>query len=357
MVIIYWYPEGGEEQYRQCESRMNIIYQSPGGSGGDGPTITIDGTDYTGDGNTINYKACEDGSITFTIAESVSFTITPTDDGVKIGGNTSGNLSNGTHNITYDAVTEGQEKETTIKFTNDNDETTTIKLKRKCSSQCTDPCGDLDFEGLTNKTINASADGGTYKFKYKCCKELVPKKGNPDYTWFSVTAGEYDAASEKAEVTVTVTANGTNNPRTSTIQFTQEGTSQPCTGKFVTVSQPAGGGQQDEWTFTVEAKNITANETVYVNGVEILTAGVTLSYTQSQKIQLVPGASTTFNNASFTGTASIGDEITGVALLLSCSNSGGDAPQTILCNLTGTSRTIQDGAHYRIEYNGGLGCS
>ncbi|MBO6252990.1 MAG: hypothetical protein J6O49_04970 [Bacteroidaceae bacterium] len=114
---------------------------------------------------------------------------------------------------------------------------------------------------------------------------------------------------------------------------------------------------QSQWTFTVEAKNTTSNETVYVNGVEIHTAGTTLSYTQSGRVQLVPGASTSFNNVRFTGSAGVGDSITAVALLLSCSNSGGEAPRTILCDLTGTSRTIQDGAHYRIEYNGGLGCS
>ena len=113
---------------------------------------------------------------------------------------------------------------------------------------------------------------------------------------------------------------------------------------------------QSQWTFTVEAKNTTSNETVYVNGVEIHTAGTTLSYTQSGRIRLVPGASTTFNNVRFTGSAGVGDSITSVALLMSCSSSSGDTPRTILCNLTGTSRTIQDGAHYRIEYNGGLGC-
>ena len=325
-----------------------------GGSGGDGPTITIDGHDYTGDDNTIEYSACEGGSITFSISESVSFTITPTDDGVKIDGNTSGNLSNGNHTITYEGVSDGQTKETTIKFENDDDETTTIKLKRKCDSQCTNPCSDLTFVSPSDGKISADVGGGTYELKYKCCQQLYPAKGVGD--WYTMNPVTYDSSTKTGKITFSVAGN-TQGERSSNIILwpNSEHTGTPCAQKIITLKQA--GGQQSEWTFTVEAKNITANETVYVNGVEILTAGVTLSYTQSQKIQLVPGASTTFNNVRFTGTASVGDEITDVALLLSCTNSSGETPRSIQCRLVGTSTTIQDGAHYRIEYDGGLGCS
>lgn len=202
-----------------------------GGSGGDGPTITIDGHDYTGDDNTIEYSACEGGSITFSVSESVSFTITPTDDGVKIDGNTSGNLSDGNHTITYEGVSDGQTKETTIKFENDDDETTTIKLKRKCDSQCTNPCENLNInlpvssEGI--RTITATSVAGNASFTYKCCQDLYVRKGSSTANWITVSKS-YDSSTSVGTVSITYDANKTTSTRDCAILFSIEENGQPC---------------------------------------------------------------------------------------------------------------------------------
>jgi hypothetical protein len=69
---------------------------------------------------------------------------------------------------------------------------------------------------------------------------------------------------------------------------------------------------------------------------------------------LTPGSSTNLNRVTFRGTAGVGDTISTVALLASCSTT--EAPQSIECTLTSSVKTIQNNATYEIEYTEGLDC-
>ena len=164
------------------------------------------------------------------------------------------------------------------------------------------------------------------------------------YNWHEITASTINSGTGTGVINTSGYATGASFIQAENVARINNFTISACTTPPPTA---------DTWTITVNARNITANETIYVNGFELhMSGGSILTYTQSQKIQLVPGAMSSFNQKTFQGSASVGETIDAAAMLVSASSSGGDAPQSILCTITPT--TLQDGNTYEIRYNGGL---
>jgi hypothetical protein len=144
--VITWYVNNVE-----CKSKTFTISQK--GEGSVTPVITINGREYTGDDNPIPKDACEAGSLAFSITEHLRYTISP-DNGVKINNSLTGEVNRGTHTIDYESVSDGETKETTITFTNDNNETTTLNLKRSCNVVVTcDKCDDFNITIITRSEV------------------------------------------------------------------------------------------------------------------------------------------------------------------------------------------------------------
>ena len=164
------------------------------------------------------------------------------------------------------------------------------------------------------------------------------------YNWHEITASTISSGTGTGVINTSGYATGASFIQAENVARINNFTISACTTPSPTA---------DTWTISVNARNITASETVYVNGFELhMSGGSILTYTQSQKIQLVPGAMSSFNQKTFQGSASVGETIDAAAMLVSASSSGGDAPQSILCTITPT--TLQDGNTYEIRYNGGL---
>ena len=165
-----------------------------------------------------------------------------------------------------------------------------------------------------------------------------------EYNWTTITATSVGSGTGTGVINTSSMALGSafiRNPSTSRIEnFTVKDCGTP--------PQPSTG-----WTITLNARNITSNETIYVSGFELqMSGGSTLTYSQSQKVELVPGASSYFTSKTFTGSATEGETIDVAAMLVSASSSSGSQPQMVQCTITPT--TLSNGTNYEIRYNGGL---